>query len=83
VRKNKNTKQSERLNMSPRHISPVQWEQTVGYARSVCARMFRDGGTPAMALAAFGLQAASGADWSNAVDRIAQHLCAPQQRMAA
>lgn len=69
--------------MSPRHISPVQWEQSIGYARTVCARMFRDGGTPAAALAAFGLEAAHGADWRSAVDRIAQHLCAPQQRMAA
>ena len=35
--------------MSPRHINSVQWQQAIGYARQVCARMFRDGGTPAEA----------------------------------
>ena len=69
--------------MFPRHISTVQWEQAVGYARQVCARIFRDGGTPAAALGAFGLPAETGADWSTAVDRIAQILCAPRQRKAA
>jgi hypothetical protein len=68
--------------MSPRHISSVQWEQAVGYARAVCARIFRDGGDPAAALTAFGLDVAGGG-WSNAVDRIAQALCAPPQRKAA
>jgi hypothetical protein len=69
--------------MFPRHISTVQWEQAVGYARQVCARIFRDGGSPAEALGAFGLAAETGADWSTAVDRIAQILCAPRQRKAA
>jgi hypothetical protein len=61
----------------------VQWEQAVGYARAACARVFRDGGSPATALEAFGLQLDAGADWSTAVDRIAQSLCAHQQRKAA
>ena len=69
--------------MSPRHISAVQWEQAVGYARAVCARIFRDGGDPAAALAAFRLDVTASADWSTAVDRIAQSLCAPRQRRAA
>ena len=69
--------------MFPRHISTVQWEQAVGYARQVCARIFRDGGTPAAALGVFGLPAEAGSDWSTAVDRIAQLLCAPRQRKAA
>jgi hypothetical protein len=64
--------------MSPRHINPVQWQQTTGYARQACARIFRDGGTPAEALRAFCLGSAEpAADWSIAVDRIAQSLCAP------
>src|SRR5262249_33148502 len=67
----------------PRHINSVQWEQATGYARTVCARIFRDGGTPAVALEAFGLQVTGAADWSTAVDRIALSLCAPQQRKAA
>ena len=69
--------------MFPRHINAVQWEQAVGYARAVCARIFRDGGDPASALAAFGLLSSDRADWSTAVDRIAHTLCAPQQRKAA
>jgi hypothetical protein len=69
--------------MFPRHINSVQWEQAVGYARQACARIFRDGGSPATALKAFGLADTGGAGWSTAVDRIAQALCAPQQREAA
>jgi hypothetical protein len=67
----------------PRHINSVQWEQAVGYARAACARIFRDGGTPATALEAFGLGLAGDANWSTAVDRIALALCAPRQRKAA
>jgi hypothetical protein len=62
------------------HINPVQWEQAVGYARQLCARIFRDGGSPCAALATFGLNATDPSDWSAAVDRIALALCAPQQR---
>jgi hypothetical protein len=69
--------------MSPRHISPVQWEQAIGYARAACARIFRDGGTPAAALTAFGLDGGGGAGWNAAVDRIAQALCTPRLRKAA
>ena len=66
-----------------RHISSVQWEQAIGYARETCARIFRDGGTPGAALTAFGLNITDQADWSNAVDRIALALCTWQQRKAA
>ena len=70
--------------MSPRHINPVQWQQAMGYARQACARIFRDGGTPADAVRAFGLPATGpAADWSTAVDRISQSLCAPGLRKAA
>ena len=69
--------------MFPRHINAVQWEQAIGYARAASARIFRDGGTPAGALSAFGLDGAEGAGWGTAVDRIAQALCTPQQRKAA
>jgi hypothetical protein len=69
--------------MFPNHISSVQWEQAVGYARSACARIFRDGGTPATALNAFGLIVSGDANWSTAIDRIALALCTPQQRKAA
>lgn len=69
--------------MFPRHITSVQWEQAMGCARHACARIFRDGGSPAVALQVFGLPEADGADWSTAVDRIAQVLCARPQRKAA
>ncbi|MDX2202673.1 MAG: hypothetical protein NW223_07980 [Hyphomicrobiaceae bacterium] len=68
--------------MSPRYVNPVQYAQALGYARSVCARIFRDGGSPADALNAFRLDA-DGTDWATAVDRIAQSLCASQMRKAA
>lgn len=70
--------------MSPRHINPVQWQQAMGYARQACARIFRDGGTAADAMRAFGLgKSEPPADWSTAVDRIAVALCAPVLRKAA
>ena len=69
--------------MFPSHINSVQWEQAAGYARAACARLFRDGGTPAIALNAFQLPVGGDANWSTAVDRIALSLCAPQQRKAA
>ncbi|HJU31382.1 MAG TPA: hypothetical protein VJ740_08010 [Hyphomicrobiaceae bacterium] len=70
--------------MSPGHINPVQWQQAMGYARQACARIFRDGGTPAEAMRAFGLStAADSPDWSVAVDRVAQSLCTPALRKAA
>jgi hypothetical protein len=70
--------------MSPRHINPVQWQQSIGYARQACARLFRDGSTPVDAMAAFGLTGAEPtSDWSIAVERIAHALCAPALRKAA
>ena len=70
--------------MFPRHINSVQWQQSVGYARLACARFFRDGRTPADALAAFGIATAeTTSDWSIAVDRIAHALCTLPLRKAA
>jgi hypothetical protein len=68
----------------PMHVNPVHWHQSVGYARAACARMFRDGGSPTDALLAFGIDgAASINDWSKAVERIAEVLCASPVRRAA
>ena len=70
--------------MTPNNVNPVQWQQSLGYARSVCARVFRDGGQPADAMAAFGLDAASApADWSVVVDRIATQISKAPARKAA
>ena len=70
--------------MTPNNVNPVQWEQSIGYARSVCARVFRDGGHPADALAAFGLDTSEApADWAVVVDRIATQISKTPLRKAA
>jgi hypothetical protein len=66
--------------MSPTFSNPLQWQQNVGYARDVCARVFRDGGAPEDALRAFGLSAEDAPSWSAAVDRIAAALSMPAVR---
>lgn len=71
---------------APAHVDPVQWHQSIGYARQVCARFFRDGATPADAMRAFGLAVKAGdpAEWGRAVGTIAHAICAePRRRMAA
>ncbi len=64
--------------MTPSNINPVQWTQSQGLARQTCARVFRDGGSPADALAAFGVKVSPSEvmDWGRTVDAIAQSLCA-------
>ena len=72
--------------MNPDHINPIEWHQSLGIARQSCARVFRDGGMPADALAAFGLKsegATPDLDWSRAVEIIAQSLCGQPMRRAA
>lgn len=66
--------------MTPDHVNPIAWHQSLGVARQACARVFRDGGTPADALAAFGLKPAAhqGADWSRVVEIIAERMCGQQ-----
>ncbi len=59
------------------HINPMQWHQAQGVARQSCARFFRDGGTPADAVRAFGIATPEdGLDWVKAVEHIAEVLCA-------
>jgi len=69
------------------HINPVQWHQAIGYARQSCARFFRDGSSPAEAMASFGLVVsptdAKSSDWDKAVEAIAELLCAQPTRRAA
>jgi hypothetical protein len=69
--------------MTPAHAHPIQWQQNIGYARAVCARIFRDGGRPADALAVFGLAADPAVTWATVVDRIATRLSAPTTRRRA
>ena len=69
--------------MNRSHINPLQWHSAIGVARQICARVFRDGGTPADAVTAFGLEHVEGLSWSKAVDVIAERLCLRNFRMAA
>lgn len=63
--------------MSREHINPMQWHQSLGVARQVSARIFRDGGNAADAMRAFGLtpSAEDAQDWSRTVEAIAEALC--------
>jgi hypothetical protein len=70
--------------VNPDHISPVQWSQAMGLARQVCARIFRDGGTPTDAVVAFGMdQPGSMLGWDQAVERLALEICREPVRRAA
>jgi hypothetical protein len=60
----------------PSVISPVQWDQALGLARQSCAHIFRDGGSPADALSAFGLAASEFTpSWDRVIEAIAQNFC--------
>jgi hypothetical protein len=62
---------------SPRPVNPLQWSEAIGLARQTCARVFRDGGSPADAMRGFGLRArtAERADWDEAIRAIAETIC--------
>jgi len=60
---------------SPAHINPILWQQSLGLARQISARVFRDGGNPADAVAALGLKTpAVATTWDKAVEIIAAEL---------
>lgn len=63
---------------SPQHVNPIQWHHALSVSRQACGRIFADGGSPAEAVVAFGLNAASedNLTWEKAVDKIAEELCA-------
>ncbi len=63
---------------TPGHINPIQWHHAISVSRQACGRVFADGGTPADAVVAFGLNVAGDSDltWEKAVDHIAEELCA-------
>ncbi len=71
--------------MKPVYIDDLQWTQALAVARQNCASMFREGGVPADALAAFGLsrELCPAADWSRAVEAIAETLCQRRDQLAA
>jgi hypothetical protein len=59
---------------SPVHVNPILWQQSLGLARQISARVFRDGGTPGDAVIAVGLKAPVGLTWDKAVESIAAEL---------
>lgn len=63
----------------PEHVNPIQWHQALAVSRQTCAHVFRDGGTPMEALAAFSLKPrhdGGATSWEKAVDQIAAEICA-------
>jgi hypothetical protein len=71
--------------MRPNYLNSMQWDQALAMARQACARVFRDGGTPADAYATLGLPAESApdSDWGKAVENIAHALYSRPARKAA
>lgn len=67
---------TDMIHLAPSHINPIQWQHAISVSRQACARVFRDGGSPQEAMAAFGLAAAEPLNWDKAVDQIANELCA-------
>jgi hypothetical protein len=67
----------------PDYVSPIQWQQAIAVSRQECARIFRDGGMPGDALAAFGMKADDAITWERAVDQIAAEICARPVMRAA
>lgn len=60
----------------PDYVNPVEWELALSMARSICADMFRKGGTPLDALRAYGIERSfSHPNWQNAIDIIALANC--------
>ena len=58
----------------PAHVNPVLWQQSLGLARQISARVFRDGVTANDAVVALGLKADSKISWDKAVELIAGEL---------
>lgn len=69
----------------PLERDPAQWHQAIGVARQACARIFRDGGSAADAVKAFGLDGSASniSDWGRAVSLIAESLCSTRIKRAA
>lgn len=71
---------------TPAHVNPILWQQSLGLARQISARIFRDGGRASDALVAVGLGADAAVTWDKAVELIAAELArsrGPARRQAA
>ncbi len=60
---------------APRGCPPVQWEQAIGLARHTCAKVYRDGGSPAEALFSAGADNSADASWDTAIRALARQFC--------
>ena len=67
----------------PTALNPIHWQQSLGLARQICARVFRDGGTPGQALVAAGLAFRADVGWDKAVEQIAETMSRATGRRAA
>jgi hypothetical protein len=68
----------------PAYVNPIQWHQAVAMSREICARVFRDGGSPTDAVIAFRpVEADDALSWERAVDLIASEICAHPVARAA
>lgn len=68
---------------NPAHVNPILWQQSVGLARQIAARVFRDGGQAEDALATIGLKSDATATWDKAVELIAAELSRTRAGVAA
>ncbi|MFV0298832.1 MAG: hypothetical protein ACK5JT_22245 [Hyphomicrobiaceae bacterium] len=68
---------------TPNHIDPSQWQQSLGLSRQICARVFRDGGTPNQALLAIGIEPHADMSWDKAVELVAEAMSSQQLARAA
>jgi hypothetical protein len=59
---------------TPANVNPILWQQSLGLARQISARVFRDGGRASDALTAIGLKAEANISWDKAVELIAGEL---------
>lgn len=60
----------------PNNINPLEWEQGLAIARSICAEFFKQGRKPEDALNAYGIyHISSHPNWQVAIDTIAYIKC--------
>lgn len=60
----------------PDYVNPIEWELALSMARSICADVFREGGTPKDALRTYGVrQTLTHPNWQTAIDIIAYSNC--------
>ena len=69
----------------PLNISPVEWELALSMVRSICAEIFKKGGSAQDALTTFGVVplAEAPANWKTAIDTIALAHCKMSAQQAA